>query len=127
MRIYNGKKQKTGKLSDYLIYKWKKLLFINMFLIVVLATVYSFLIPEKFKATSIVMVSATNQQGLGGIGSLFSGDFASLSSQLLGGSNPSLDLVFGILSSRTSLSNVINKFSLMEYYGIDDNNMDLAL
>jgi uncharacterized protein involved in exopolysaccharide biosynthesis len=123
-----GTKKQT-KLSDYLniLYKWKKLLFINMFFIIVLATVYSYLIPEKFKATSIVMVSATNQQGLGGLGSLLSGDFASLSSQLLGGSNPSLDLVFGILSSRTSLSNVINKFDLMEYYGIDDNNMDKTL
>jgi len=123
-----GTKKQT-KLSDYLniLYKWKKLLFINMFFIIVLATVYSYIIPEKFKATSIVMVSATNQQGLGGLGSLLSGDFASLSSQLLGGSNPSLDLVFGILSSRTSLSNVINKFGLMEYYGIDDNNMDKTL
>ncbi|MBT8377870.1 MAG: hypothetical protein KJN64_01420 [Ignavibacteria bacterium] len=57
------------------MYKWKKLLFINMFIIVALATVYSFLVPEKFKATSIVMVSATNQQGMGGLGSILSGDF----------------------------------------------------
>jgi hypothetical protein len=50
-----------------------------------------------------------------------------MGSQLLGSTNPSFDLVFGILSSRTSLSTVIKKFNLMEYYGVNDNNMDKAL
>jgi len=121
--------QPKPKFSDYLsiLYKWKKLLIINLLIITVLATVYSFLIPEQFKATSVVMVSTTNQQNLGGLGSLLSGDILSMGSQLLGGTNPSFDLVFGILGSRTSLSTVIKKFNLMEYYGVDDNNMDKAL
>ena len=92
-----------------------------------MATVYSFLIPEQFKATSIVMISSTDQQGMGGLGTLFSGDFLSMGSQILGGSNPSIDLVIGILGSRTALSTIIKEYNLMEYYGIDDNNMDKAL
>lgn len=121
--------QTKPKFSDYLsiLYKWKKLLVINLLIITTLATVYSFLIPEQFKATSVVMVSTTNQQNFGGLGSLLSGDVFSLGSQLLSGTNPSFDLVLGILGSRTSLSTVIKKFNLMEYYGIDDNNMDKAL
>ncbi len=117
------------KFSDYLsiLYKWKKLLFINLLIITTLATVYSLLIPEQFKATSIVMVSTNNEQGMGGIGTLLSGDILSIGSQLMGGTNPSIDLVFGILSSRTALSTVVNKFNLMDYYGIDDNNMDKTL
>jgi uncharacterized protein involved in exopolysaccharide biosynthesis len=121
--------QHKAKFSDYIsiLYKWKKLLVINLLIITILATVYSFLIPEQFKATSIVMVSANSQQGMGGLGSLLSGDLLSMGSQLLGGSNPSFDLVFGILGSRTSLTKVINKYDLFEYYGIDDNNIDKAL
>ncbi|MGB5287638.1 MAG: Wzz/FepE/Etk N-terminal domain-containing protein [Ignavibacteriaceae bacterium] len=121
--------QAKPKFSDYLsiLYKWKKLLIINLLIIIVLATVYSYLIPEQFKATSIVMVSTTNQQGIGGLGSILTGDLFSMGSQLLGGTNPSFDMVLGILNSRTSLSAVINKYNLMEYYGIDDKIMDKAL
>lgn len=121
--------QSKPKFSDYLsiLYKWKKLLIINLLIITTLATVYSFLIPEQFKATSIVMVSASSQQGMGGLGSLLSGDILSMGSQLLGGTNPSFDLVLGIFNSRTSLSTIINKYNLMVYYGIDDENMDKAL
>ncbi len=119
-------KHQKVKFSDYLSvsYKWKKLLIINLLIITILSTVYSFLIPEQFKATSIVMVSTNTQQGMGGITSLLSGDMLSMSSQLLGGTNPSFDLVFGILGSRTSLTTIINRYNLIEYYGIDDNNMD---
>jgi len=123
-----GKKQ--VKFSDYIyiLYKWRKLLFINMFLIVALATVYSFLIPKKFKATSIVMVSQNNSDNMSGLSSLIGGGgFGSVGAQLFGKTSPSQDIIFGILKSRTSLTNVINKFDLMKYYGIDDGNIDKAL
>ena len=126
-----AEEKNTGqpKFSDYLyiLYKWKKLLFINMFIIIVGATVYSFLIPEQFKATSTVMVSQGGNN-MGGLSSLIgNSNIASLGAQLLGGSNPSQDVIFGILSSRTALTDVINRFKLMEYYEIDDANMDKAL
>jgi len=101
-----AEEKNTGqpKFSDYLyiLYKWKKLLFINMFIIIVGATVYSFLIPEQFKATSTVMVSQGGNN-IGGLSSLIgNSNIASLGAQLLGGSNPSQDVIFGILSSRTA-------------------------
>ena len=120
---------KQAKLSDYayILYKWRKLLFINMFIIITLATVYSFLIPEQFKATSIVMVSQDNNS-MGGISSLISGSgLGAFGSQLFGMSSPSQEIIFGILNSRTALTEVINKFWLVEYYGISDNNIDRTL
>lgn len=122
-------KTTTTKFTDYLdvLYKWKKLLIINLFIIITGSTIYSFLIPEQFKATSIVLVSANQQQGLGGLGSLLSGDILAMGSQLLSGVNPSFDLVLGILGSRTALSAVIEKYDLSEYYGIEDNNLDKTL
>lgn len=120
-------KEKEARFSDYLniLYKWKKLLLINMLIIVVGATVYSFLIPERFKATSLVMVTSENA---GRIGALISGGgLASIGSQFLGMSSPSQDIILGIFKSRTALTRVIKKFNLLKYYDIDDNNMDKTL
>ena len=98
-----------------------------MFTIITLATVYSFLIPEQFKATSVVMASQENNS-MGGIGSLISGSgLGAFGSQLFGTSSPSQEIIFGILNSRTALTDVINKFGLVEYYGISDNNIDRTL
>jgi uncharacterized protein involved in exopolysaccharide biosynthesis len=121
--------RKQTKISDYLniLYKWKKLLLINMFLIITGATVYSFLIPEQFKANSVVMVTNSQNSGMGGLGALFGGGFGSLGSQLLGMTSPSQDIIIGILASRTSLTNAISRFGLAKYYGVDDNNIDKVL
>jgi len=123
------KYKKQARFSDYIyiLYKWRKLLFINMFIIITLATVYSFLIPEQFKATSIVMVTQENNN-MGGLSSLISGGgLGAFGSQLFGNSSPSQEIIFGILNSRTALTDVINKFGLIEYYGISDNNIDRTL
>ena len=117
-----GKKQ--VKFSDYIyvLYKWRKLLFINMFLIIACATVYSFLITEQFKATSIVMVSQNNSNNMSGLSSLIGGGgFGAVGAQLFGMTSPSQDIIFGILNSRTALTDVVNKFGLIDYYGISDN------
>jgi len=67
--------------------------------------------------------------GLGGLSSLLGGksSVASLGSRLFGVSNTSEDVLLGLINSRTALTRVIKKFNLMDYYGIDDNNMDKAL
>lgn len=127
---------KQPKFSDYMyiLYKWKKFLIINMLIIIIAATIYSFLLPEQFKATSIVMVANTNANRIAGLGTaLSSGGLGGLSglsglgTQLLGTTNPSNDLIYEILESRATLTKVINKFDLMAYYGIDDENMDKAI
>jgi len=121
--------KKQTKFSDYIyiLYKWRKLLFINMFIIITLATVYSFMIPEQFKATSVVMVSEENNS-MGGLASMIAtSGLASFGADMFGVTSSSQQMIFGILKSRTSLTDVINRFDLIEYYGIDDGNMDKVL
>jgi len=122
-------KTETTKFGDYIyiLFKWKKMLIINMIIIIAIGTIYSFLIPEQFKATSIVMVKSENQQGLGGLSSLLSGDVMSLGSQLLGSPTQSFDVILGVLNSRTALTTAFKKYDLFEYYNINDKNMDKAL
>ena len=50
-----------------------------------------------------------------------------MGSRLFGMASTSEDMLLGILNSRTAVTDVINKFNLMEYYEIDDNNMDKVL
>ncbi|UCH66562.1 MAG: hypothetical protein JSW63_05400 [Ignavibacterium sp.] len=122
--------KKQAKFGDYIyiLYKWRKLLLINMIIITAGATVYSFLIPEQFKATSIVMVSQSSSDGMGGIGSIISGGgIGAVGAQLFGITSPSQGLYFEILGSRTALTEVINKFNLIDYYSISDRNMDKTL
>jgi capsule polysaccharide export protein KpsE/RkpR len=98
-----------------------------MLLIIVGATVYSYLIPEQFKATSIVMVSQDNNN-MGGLASLIAtSGVGSFGAEMFGVTSSSQQIIFGILKSRTSLTDVIERFDLIEYYGIDDGNIDKAL
>ena len=75
------------------------------------------------------MIPPNDQMGLGGLTSLLGGksSIASAGSRLFGMSNTSEDILLGILNSRTALINVIKKYNLMEYYEIDDKNMDKAI
>jgi tyrosine-protein kinase Etk/Wzc len=52
---------------------------------------------------------------------------ASLGSRLFGGSSETEDIIFGILNSKTAILNVIDRFKLMEYYKISDNNYDKVI
>lgn len=122
---------KNPVLSDYLfvLYKWKKFLIINLFLIALIVSGLSFLIPNKYKATVTIMIPQSEQMGLGGLSSLIAGksSIAAMGSKLFGVTNTSEDLLLGILNSRSALTNVIKKFNLVEYYEIKDNNMDKVL
>lgn len=118
--------------SDYLyvLYKWKKFILINLLIVLIITTIYSFLIPETFKATSKITIANQQTNALGGISSLLAASdnpVASIGSQILGISSPGQDLILGLLNSRTLQTNVINNFDLMNYYEIDNNNMDKAL
>ena len=127
----NETKPKEAKFSDYIyvLYKWKKFLFINLFIIAVIATTFAFLIPMQYKATATIMIPPDNQSGFGGLTGLLGGksSLASLGSKAFGLSNTSEDVLLGILNSRTAITDVINKFNLMEYYEIDDKNMDKVM
>jgi len=74
------------------------------------------------------MIATDNTSSLGGLSNLISGNpIFSMGAQLFGGGQGSTDIIFGILNSRSTLTDVIKKFDLMKYYEIDDNNMDKAL
>ena len=120
--------QKKSSLSYfYIIYKWKKFFIINLILLGIIGLVISFLIPEKFKATSLVMAAPQNPFSMGGLTSMMGDNGSSLGARLLGLQGPGEDLIYGILNSRTELEQAIYKYNLMDYYGIDDENMDKAL
>ena len=67
--------------------------------------------------------------GLGGLTNLIGGksSIASMGARLFGVTNQSEDVILGLLNSRSALTKIINKFDLINYYEIDDNNMDKVL
>ena len=127
----NEVKPKEAKFSDYIyvLYKWKRFLLINLIIVGLVITGLVFLIPNEYKATATIMIPPDNQMGLGGLSSLLGGksSIASAGSRLFGMASTSEDMLLGILNSRTAVTDVINKFNLMEYYEIDDNNMDKVI
>jgi len=122
-------KEKRGvSFTDYLsiLLKWKKFLIINLLIVSIGATVYSFMIPETFKSTTTLMLLPGKKEM--GLGSLLGGGSAlSFGAQLLGGGSTNEDLILGILNSRSILSKVVNKFDLYSYYEIKDRNYDLLM
>ncbi len=124
-------KKQNPSFTDYIyiLYKWRKFLLISISSITIIATIYAFLLPKEYKATSVVMIAPDNSMGLSGLTGLLSGKSSSmnLGSKLLGVSNTSEDVLLGILNSRTALLNTIEKFDLFKYYEIDDRNMDKVL
>ena len=123
--------KKETKLSDYIyvLYKWKKFILINLFIVGAITSIIILLVPNEYKATSTIMIPPENQSSLGGLTSLLAGksSIAAMGSRLFGVSNTSEDVLLGILNSRSALTDVIKKFNLMKYYDIDDKNMDKAL
>jgi uncharacterized protein involved in exopolysaccharide biosynthesis len=113
----------------YILYKWRKILFINMLTVTVLAIIISFIIPKTYKATSTVILPSDNPMGLGGLGNILSGGSSALEigAEVFGITRTNEDLILGLLMSRTILSDVIDKYNLMDYYGIDENNYDKAI
>lgn len=112
-----------------IFYKWKNLILGLVLFITVVAVVISYLIPEKFRATAVVIIPPESAGGLSGLTGLLGGksSTAALGAKFFGVSSSSEDMLLGILNSRSSLMNVVEKYALMEYYEIDDNNTDKVL
>ncbi len=123
--------QKDTKFGDYIyiLYKWKKFLLINLIVVIGITTIVAFLLPKQYKATATIMIPPNEEMGFGGLTSLLGGksSLAALGARSFGVSNTSEDVLLGIINSRSALTEVINKFNLMRYYDIDDNNMDKAI
>ncbi len=112
------KEKKEVTFTDYLsiLLKWKKFLIINLLVVGIITTGITFLIPEKFKADSTIMIQESSGGGLLGgmmqdIGGVFSKAFG-------GGSGNSEDKLFGFLASNQMSEKIIEKFNLVDYYEI---------
>ncbi len=121
------KEKREVSFTDYLsiLLKWKKFLIINLLLVTIGATIYSFMIPKTYKSITTLMLPGEKEMGLGSL--LGGGSALSFGAQLLGGGSASEDLIMGILNSRTILSNVVDKFDLYSYYEVKDHNYDLLM
>jgi tyrosine-protein kinase Etk/Wzc len=123
--------QKTSKFSDfaYILLKWKKFLIANLIFIIIIATVFAFLLPNNYRATASLVIPPEANMGLSGLGGLMSGksSASSLGSKLLGISSTSEDILLGLLNSRNAIVNTINKFNLYNYYKIKDKNIDKVI
>lgn len=122
---------KKPGLINYLgvMYKWKSLILSIVIFITAISVVVSYLIPEKFKASTVVVVPQGTEMGLGGLTGLLGGksSTAALGAKLFGISSSSEDMLLGILNSRTSLVHVVGRYNLAEYYEIEDGNTDKIL
>jgi capsule polysaccharide export protein KpsE/RkpR len=127
----NEPTKKTARFGDYMyiLFKWKKFIFINLFIVAVLSVTYTLLLPLQYKATATITLPPEQQMGLGGLTNLMGGksSLASMGARLFGVTNQSEDVMLGLLNSRSALTKIIGKFDLMSYYEISNNNMDKAL
>ncbi len=121
----------TKSFSDYIyiLFKWKKFIIITLLIIAPITLGLLFLIPNNYKATTVVMLPPESNMGLGGLTGLLSGknSAASLGSKLLGGNSANLDALLAILNSRTVQTSIIKEFGLIKYYDLDENDIDKTL
>lgn len=126
----NNRNMDIKKKNDFLslVFRWKKMIFINLTIVAIISLVISFLIPKTYKAAAYVL-PAPSSGGLGGLSSLLSeNSMLSVGSKLLGiGGAGDEETILGLLNSRTVLNKIINKYDLYKYYEIDDRNLDLAI
>ncbi len=118
------KEKREVSFTDYLsiLLKWKKFIIINLLIVSIGATVYSFMIHETFKSTATLMLPGEKEMGLGSL--LGGGSALSFGAQLLGGGNTNEDVILGLLNSRTIIEKIVNKFKLYDYYEIKDENYE---
>src|SRR5674476_454417 len=93
--------QKTSKISEfvYVLLKWKKFFIFNLTLIIVIASVYAFLLPNNYRATASLVIPPEANMGLSGLTGLMSGksSASSIGTKLLGISSGSEDVLLGCL------------------------------
>lgn len=118
---------KKSSLTDYLsiLFKWKKLLIINLLIVGIITTGITFLIPEKFKADAVIMIQEDDSMGL--LGNVMSSAGSLLGGALFGSGSTSMDKIFGYLESRKILLNVIDKFNLISYYDFSKYKIEKSL
>jgi uncharacterized protein involved in exopolysaccharide biosynthesis len=113
---------------DYLhtLLKWRKFIFLNVFIVAVVALLISFLLPKEYYASTSIL--PPKQKGL-------YGGFPEVSSLLRnlpgvslgGGTGVDLYNYITILKSRTALERVVQRFDLIKVYEINKPSMEKAV
>ncbi len=113
---------------DYLhtLLKWRKFIFLNVFIVAVVALLISFLLPKEYYASTSIL--PPKQKGL-------FGGFPEVSSLLRnlpgvslgGGAGTDLYNYITILKSRTALERVVERFDLIKVYEINKPSMEKAV
>ena len=109
-------------LIDYLkvLKRWKKFIFLNVFVITLFAIILSLIIPKTYRASAVLMPPLM-QAGMGVFTPLIDSPLGGLFSQDM---DETLSMI-AILKSRTVLTSVIEEFNLIELYEVE--NIDIAI
>lgn len=121
--------QETNKTSFsdyiYIIFKWKWLLLSILLITIIITSFLTFLIPVKYKATTVITLPPQNSLSLSSLSGFSSG--TSIGSRLFGIGNDREDTYLGILNSRNALLTAIDRFNLIDYYDIENYKVDKTL
>ncbi|CUT02941.1 Wzz/FepE/Etk N-terminal domain-containing protein, partial [Candidatus Kryptobacter tengchongensis] len=111
----------------YVLYKWRKFIVVNVFILTLIAVVVALLLPVQYKATATV-IAPRKTDIFGGLG-MFSQSIREFAPFLRGLSGTQLPLFtyLAILNSRTAMEKVVNKFDLIKVYGIKDSSVEKAV
>jgi len=109
-------------LIDYLkvLKRWKKFIFLNVFVITLFAIILSLIIPKTYRASAVLMPPLM-QAGMGVFTPLIDSPLGGLFSH---DTDETLSMI-AILKSRTVLTSVIEEFNLIELYEVE--NIDIAI
>ncbi|NQV38833.1 MAG: hypothetical protein HQ509_12610 [Candidatus Marinimicrobia bacterium] len=100
----------------YIIFKHKRIIIINFFVITLLTGIVSLLMPKTFQSTALLMPPSSDS-GLGLMSSLSNLSFGNFNV----GIDESSGMTFiAILKSRSMQEAVINEYNLIKYYKVDD-------
>jgi tyrosine-protein kinase Etk/Wzc len=108
--------------------KWRSLILVNTLGVALVGVILSFILPARFSATARLLPPP--EDDLFGVTSVLTGGMAGGLSRLRSGfmslATPS-DIMLGILGGRTIAERVVERCSIIEYYGIRDSSMEEAI
>jgi len=112
----------------YVIYKWRKFILINVFVLTFVAVIVALLLPVQYKATATV-IAPQRSDIFGGLGGVITQSIREFAPFLrgLGGNQPPLFTYLAILNSRTAMEKVVERFNLIKVYDIKDSSMEKAI
>lgn len=98
-----------------LILKWRKLFIVNFIIVVSISVVIALVLPIWYSATTVILPASG---GSGGLPSFLPSDLKGVATSF-GFDSASEEIYQTILSSRTILERIVDKFDLREVYNMD--------